>query len=116
MGGPLMPNWKNAERRAAALINGIRWPANLGVGVDVESSWAVAQVKEIASLSLAALTALAQQAQRDGEERGKSGFVFVRHHKGRGRHAKPMLVVMTEDVFAALHQASGQQTPVEGGE
>ena len=96
--------WKAAERRAADLIGGKRYPANLGAKVDIESSWACGQVKEVATLSLAALTTLAVEAAVQGHEVGKSGFVFVRHHQGRGRHAQPMLVVCTEEVFAELHQ------------
>lgn len=101
----LMPNapWKSAERRAAGLIGGKRYPANLGQAVDVESSWACAQVKEVARLSLAELTALAMQAEREGARRSKSGVVFVRYRHGRGRHAAPMLVVMTETVWRDWH-------------
>lgn len=99
-------SWKAAERRAARLINGKRFPANLGGAIDIESSWAVGQVKEVQTLSLEGLTSLAMLAEQQGIGEGKSGFVFVRSHKGRGRNARPMLVVMTEKVFADLHRNS----------
>jgi len=51
--------WKAEERRAAALIDGRRYPGNSGGRVDAESDHHICQVKHRRVLSLAALEALA---------------------------------------------------------
>jgi hypothetical protein len=62
-------SWKRHERRSAALIGGRRFWANSGAVLDCESAWAVAQCKEVRRLSLAALEALAAEAERQGAQR-----------------------------------------------
>jgi hypothetical protein len=93
--------WKEAERKAATLIGGKRYPANMGGRIDCESDKCVAQVKEVGSLSLAQLTALAAEMEDLGREQGKSGLVVVKHSAGRG-NPTPYLVVATENVWRAL--------------
>ncbi len=93
--------WKEAERRAAALIGGRRHPANSGGRVDSESPTVCAQVKEVRTLSLAALTALAVEMEQAGKERGKRGVVIAKLSAGRGQPT-PYLVVMTAAVFTEL--------------
>ncbi len=95
--------WKRAERHAAALIGGRRHPANTGGRVDCESPTVCAQVKEVKTLSLAALTALAVEMEQAGKARGKHGVVIAKLSAGSGRPT-PYLVVMTATVFTELAQ------------
>lgn len=82
-------------------ISGRRHPANTGGPVDAESGWAVAQAKHVRRLSLAALEALALEAERQGAERAKVGLVIVKRPAGRGVET-PRLVVVTEAVWREL--------------
>ena len=93
--------WKRTEREAAALIGGRRYWANSGEQVDCESSWALAQVKHVKACSLAALEALALEAERLGQQRTKVGLVVIRRRGGRGANT-PRLVVMTENQFRQM--------------
>jgi hypothetical protein len=93
--------WKLRERQAAALINGHRYPANTGRGIDCEGPRCVAQVKERRSLSLAELTRLALDAEAEGVARDKAGVVIVKLSAGQGR-ATPFLVVATAAVWRRL--------------
>jgi hypothetical protein len=93
--------WKAAERRCAVLLGGRRHWANSGQAVDVESDGYVAQVKEVARLSLAALEALALEAERQGAQRQKVGLVLVKRRAGRGR-STPTLCVLTEAAWREL--------------
>lgn len=103
--------WKQLERDAAALFGGARYWANAGESVDVESSTVVAQCKLVKTLSLNALTELAEQAERDGAMKLKAGVVAIKCRRGKGRKS-PMLVVMTEATFRYLH---GDPAPTPGG-
>lgn len=102
--------WKAAERRAAQLIGGARYHANQGGAVDCESSWAVAQVKEVKVLAFPELERLALEAERQGTQRRKVGLVVVKRRAGSGVRT-PTLVVMTDRVFRAM---SGP-LPTDGG-
>jgi len=103
--------WKRAERHAAALIGGRRYPANTGGPVDCESATCVAQVKARGRLSLAELTTLAVEMERVGRERGKHGLVIVKCSAGRGR-ATPYLVTMTAAVWQDVAESGGTTHPV----
>jgi hypothetical protein len=94
--------WKAFERASATLLTGKRYWANSGESVDVESSFLVAQCKHVRVLSLAALEALALEAERQGSQRQKLGLVCVKRRAGHGR-ATPTLVVMTAATFRELH-------------
>lgn len=95
-------HWKRHERNSAALIGGTRYWANAGEQIDVESSWAVGQCKHVKTLSLAALEALALEAERQGDQKAKVGLVIVRRRAGRGIRT-PRLVVLTESAFRAMN-------------
>jgi hypothetical protein len=97
--------WKQHERRAAALIDGCRYPANQGGAIDCESSWAVAQCKEVRTLSLAALEALTLEAERQGTARHKIGLAIVKRRAGRGV-ATPTLVIMTAPMLRTMRNGS----------
>lgn len=88
---------------AAALIGGSRHWANSGAEVDCESAAIVAQVKHRRVCSLAALEALALEAERQGSQRQKVGLVLVKRRAGRGVET-PWLVVLTA---AAYREMSG---------
>jgi hypothetical protein len=95
-------SWKQMERRSAALLGGRRFWANSGATVDVESDGYVAQCKEVSRLSLAALEALALEAERQGSQRQKVGLVLVKRRAGRGR-ATPRLLVLTEAAWRFMN-------------
>jgi len=94
--------WKTAERNAAKLIGGSRYPANQGGLVDCESDAYCVQVKERKTLSLAQLEALAMEITRVAQQKTKHGLVMVKRSAGRGRET-PWLIVMTESVFRELN-------------
>ncbi len=83
------------------MIGGKRYWANAGEAIDCESNWAVAQCKEVKTLSLAALTQLAIEAERQGTQKQKVGMVIVKHRAGRGSPT-PRLVVLTEGAFRSM--------------
>ncbi|HEX9710120.1 MAG TPA: hypothetical protein VGB42_09170, partial [Candidatus Thermoplasmatota archaeon] len=93
--------WKAAERRAAALIGGQRYPANQGGPIDCESSRAVAQCKEVRVLPFPALERLALEAERQGTQRRKIGLCVVKRRAGRGVPT-PTLVVLTAAMFREM--------------
>jgi hypothetical protein len=94
--------WKKAERKAAQIIRGRRYWSNSGEKVDCESDSYVAQVKEVAVCSLAALEALALEAERQGTQRNKVGLVVIKRRAGRGRET-PTLVVMSQAGFLEMN-------------
>jgi len=95
--------WKKEERTAAAILSGERLPANSGGRVDVESDTYLAQVKNVARLSLAQLEELALEMTTLGEEQGKIGMVVVKRKGGRGRKT-PRLIVMAETAWRNLER------------
>ncbi len=95
--------WKKEERTAAAILSGERLPANSGGRVDVESEIYLAQVKNVARLSLAQLEELALEMATLGEEQGKVGIVVVKRKGGRGR-GTPRLIVMAETAWRELER------------
>ena len=96
--------WKGAERKAAALINGKRYPASMGGPVDVESDGWCGQVKERRRLSLAQLETLALEITRIAETRRKAGVVIVKRSAGPGRPT-PWLFIVTEQTWRAMNGA-----------
>jgi hypothetical protein len=94
-------SWKKMERQSAALLGGRRFWSNSGATVDVESDGFVAQCKEVSRMSLAALEALALEAERQGSQRQKVGLVVCRRRAGRGR-ATPTLIILTEAAWREL--------------
>ena len=99
-------HWKQEERHVANLVNGTRYPANMGGRVDVEGPSTIAQVKHVQRLSLAQLEALAVEMAALGATRDKVGVVVLKRRAGRGM-VTPRLVVMTEEAFQALQAAHG---------
>jgi hypothetical protein len=96
--------WKAAERRAAKLIGGRRYPANTGRGVDCESESYCIEVKERQRASLTELSAWALEIERVSVQRTppKIGLVLVKRRGGRGK-ATPTLVVMTVAAFTEMN-------------
>jgi hypothetical protein len=92
------------------MIGGRRYWANSGEVVDCESSWAVAQVKHVRTCSLAALEALALEAERQGTQRRKIGLVVIRRRGGQGLKT-PRLVVLTEAAFTEMSGALPDRHP-----
>src|SRR5262245_58914240 len=102
--------WKQAERDAGVIIGGARKWANSGEEIDVESKWAVGQVKHRRVCSLHELETLALEAERQGAQRSKVGMVLVKRRAGRGQET-PWLIVLTE---AAFREMSGPLPGEEG--
>ena len=100
--------WKQEERQVARLLRGVRYPANGGGRVDVESARYVAQVKHLRTCSLARLEALALELEALGAQRGKVGLVVVKRRAGRGQRT-PRLVVMTQAVFEAFRPIAAME-------
>ncbi len=93
--------WKQFERHAASLFDGKRHWANSGERVDFESAWAIGQCKLVRSLSLEALTKLAEEMEREGEKKKKIGVVVTKVRRGSGK-LSPTLITMTETCLARL--------------
>jgi hypothetical protein len=96
--------WKHREREAATIIGGKRYTANQGGFTDCESDVYCVQVKELRTLSLAALEALTVEIDRVATQKTKHGLFMVKRSAGRGRMT-PWLIVMTEGTFRALNGA-----------
>ena len=69
----------------------------------MESDTYLAQVKNVARLSLAQLEELALEMATLGEEQGKVGMVVVKRKGGRGRET-PRLIVLTETAWRNLER------------
>jgi len=97
--------WKAFERQMAALIGGKRYPANTGGSVDIESELFVGQCKEVRTMSLAALSTLAEEISTVGRlGKGKLGIVCTRFKQGRGKTRAVPLVTMTSNTCHCLLQ------------
>ena len=94
--------WKQAERDAASLLHGTRFPANTGGAVDVETPAYVVQVKNRRTFSLAQLERTALEIERVGMQKGKHGVVMIKRSAGKGRDT-PWLVAMTAGVWRELN-------------
>jgi hypothetical protein len=96
--------WKAAERRAAKLIGGRRYPANTGHAVDCESDSYCIQVKELKRASLTELGAWAVEVERVSVQRTppKIGLLVIKQRGGRGVPT-PTLIVMTAATFAEMN-------------
>lgn len=86
--------WKQFERAVAAVVGGRRHWANSGEAIDVESACCVVQAKLVKTMSLEALTQLAERVDREALAKGKIGLVAIKVRRGQGR-ASPMLIVTT---------------------
>lgn len=90
-----MTAWKDFERESAALLGGARFWANSGERSDLEARingvWVQGQCKLVKTLSLEALTKLAEE----------NDIVCVKVRRGRGRPS-PALVVLTFETYALL--------------
>jgi hypothetical protein len=95
--------WKQFERHAASLFDGKRHWANSGERVDFESDWAIGQCKLVKTLSLEALTKLAEEMEAEGRKKCKVGIVCTKVRRGSGK-TSPTLIVMTEESMKALVQ------------
>ena len=104
--------WKKFERLAAALFGGTRHPANSGHRLDFESATALGQCKLVKTLSLASLSALAEEVAREALPKHKFGVVCVKLRAGQGR-ATPMLVVCTAENWQAMHGDAQNQLSSE---
>lgn len=93
--------WKQAERAAAALFGATRFPANMGGRLDFDGPRFCGQVKNVRTISLAAIERLALEMQACGESSNKAGVLVIKRSAGRGL-ATPQLVIMTEDVWRSL--------------
>lgn len=93
--------WKQFERHAASLFDGKRYWANAGERVDFESEWAIGQCKLVKSLSLEALTQLAEEMEADAGKKEKVGVVVTKVRRGSGTPS-PTLIVMTEPCLKRL--------------
>ena len=99
--------WKQFERDVAALLGGRRFWANSGERLDVVSDSAIAQCKLVKQMSLAAITALAEEVEREAAPQFKAGVVGIKLRRGRGRPS-PMLLIVTE---ATWRRMNGAATP-----
>lgn len=94
--------FKAFEREVAALLGGRRFWANSGERLDVESPSAIAQCKLVKRLSLADLTALAEEVERAAAPQFKAGIVAVKLRRGAGRKS-PVLLVVTADTWRRMN-------------
>ena len=95
--------FKQFERTCAALINGVRFPANQGGKVDVKSDRILGQCKLVQALSLAEMTRLVVEIEAEAEKVGKRGMLFVKLRSGKGRPT-PLLVVMSGAKWRAWYE------------
>ena len=93
--------WKQAERDAASLLHGQRFPANQGGPVDVETDRCVVEVKNVRRLSLLEIERESLAIERVGAVKRKVGVVMVHRSAGRG-HKTPWIVCMTASMFREL--------------
>ena len=68
--------------------------------MDIESDSWLAQCKNVRTLSLAQLEALALEMERVALQKGKLGAVVVKRSAGRGVET-PHLIIVTESVWRA---------------
>ena len=94
-------DWKQAERRAAKLFGGRRFPANSGHRIDGESAIFVWQVKQRKNHTMADMFNLASEMEEYGSSKEKIGMVYLEDKPGRGNTRKD-LVVMTSGMFKQL--------------
>ena len=93
--------WKKFERQTARLVSGARYWANAGEAIDVESGAFVVQCKLVQQCSLAELEGLAEEAERQGQQKSKVGMVAIRRRLGP-RRLGTSLIVMTESQFREM--------------
>jgi len=93
--------WKQAERDAASILHGKRFPASQGGPVDVESELYVAEVKNVKRLSLLQLERECRDIERVGNLKNKIGLVLVKRSAGKGKETD-WLVCMTAGMFREM--------------
>lgn len=94
--------WKAFERLVGDLIGGHRYWGNSGESVDCESDRFVVQCKHVKTMSLAAMSRLAGQAEADAKGRGgKIGVVAAKLRLGYGVRT-PTLMILTAEEFKRL--------------
>lgn len=96
--------WKRAERDAASILHGRRFPANQGGPMDVESTLYVAEVKNVKRFSLLQLERECREIERVGNLKNKIGLVLVKRSAGKGRETE-WLVCMTAGMFREMNSA-----------
>lgn len=96
--------WKAAERDAASILHGRRFPASQGGPVDVESDLYVAEVKNVKRFSLVQLERECREIERVGVQKHKAGLVLVKRSAGKGKETE-WLVCMTAGVFREMSGA-----------
>jgi hypothetical protein len=104
--------WKQFERDAARAFGAVRHPANSGHRLDFESDIALGQCKLVRVMSLEALTQLAEEVARLALPKQKLGVVVCKVRRGAGRKSSA-LVVMTLDMYEAIHGRRSEQLEVE---
>lgn len=88
------PAWKAFERTIGDAIDGGRHWANSGEAVDCSSHYACVQCKLVKTLSLEALTQLAETTEAQAIARQKPlGIVAVKRRRGRGKPSEPLIVM-----------------------
>lgn len=93
--------WKRAERDAASILHGARYPANQGGAVDVESSRFVAEVKNVKRFSALQIERECLAIERAANLKNKVGVLMVKRSAGKGKDT-PWLICMTAAMFREL--------------
>lgn len=104
-----MKAWKQLEADAGALFGAKRCWANSGERCDFIGATAVGQCKLVKTMSLEALTQLAEEMDAEGNRTNKLGVVVAKVRRGRGQKS-PMLVVMTAEQFDQWFSMRSRQT------
>ena len=73
-------------------FGGTRYPANTGGRVDFETDDVVGQCKNVKSMSLATITALAEDIAHIGKARGKEGVLCVKLRSGKGKKTPTLII------------------------
>lgn len=100
--------WKEFETQSGELFRTKRFWANSGERADFEGDGVEGQCKLVKSLSLNALTKLAEEMHERCAAPNKIGVVCVKVRRGKGVKSEP-LVVMT---FAQFQKLRDGQTPI----
>jgi hypothetical protein len=101
-----VPNkpWKDEERKAAALFDAVRFPANSGARIDFEGPRFLGQVKHRKALSMPEIERLAEEVESIGFNAGKLGVVVTHRRAGSGTRTS-RLITMTEAVWKRIKEA-----------
>ena len=94
--------WKRAERDAASILHGRRFPASTGGAVDVESSGYVVQVKNRRTFSQKQLEAAVLEIDRVAQQKRKQGMVMTKRSAGKGKET-PWLITVSAATWRELN-------------